>query len=375
METYNDSEVLHAMALASVLPMNYVVQNALLNALGTATAVWEHRHDIRDAVPEASARLCEPVAQLDTALSRCEAELRFAERGCIACIPRTDKRYPQRLLSCDDAPILLYYRGNADLNTARMVSMVGTRHCTEYGKDLCRRFVGELKELIPEVVIVSGLAYGIDINAHRAALAQGIPTIGVLAHGLDQIYPRPHRDTAVEMVGCGGLLTEYMSHTNADKKNFVARNRIVAGMCDATVVVESASRGGSLITARIAGEYNREVFAYPGRVSDSQSAGCNMLLQRGEAHLLTSASDLAAVMGWHTHVQEMRQRGIQREFFVELTPEEQRIVEALRGSDGKQVNQLCIDAGMSINELSSLLFELEMRGVVRLMSGGMYRVL
>ena len=194
-----------------------------------------------------------------------------------------DERYPQRLKDCDDAPLMLFYKGNANLNQQRVINIVGTRHCTIYGQDIIRRFTADMKSLCPDTIIISGLAYGVDINAHRQALTNGMETVGVLAHGLDYLYPTAHRETATEMLRQGGLATEFMTGTNADKMNFVRRNRIVAGLADATIVVESASKGGSLITANLASDYNRDVFAFPGNVGAPYSMGTNNLIRDNKA--------------------------------------------------------------------------------------------
>lgn len=369
-------ETLYAMALTRVAGLSLANQHILLRELGSATAVYEHRRDITDILPDASPRLTEALSQMDSLLPRAEEEMRFAEQGQIRCIGLNDTDYPARLLECPDAPIVLYYRGSADLNALHVISMVGTRHITEYGKDVCHEFVRRLSALCPDVLIVSGLAYGVDIRCHRAALEHGLPTVGVLAHGLDQIYPAHHRPDAVRMLSQGGLLTEFMSHTPADKRNFVQRNRIVAGLSDATLVVESASKGGSLITAGIADSYHRDVFAFPGRVGDTYSEGCNNLIRRNQAALITSADDFLEAMGWETVSEQQKQlsEGIQQELFPELSPDEQLIVEALRRHDELQINPLTVETGIPVGRLSSLLFTLEMKGVVRAMSGGMYRV-
>ena len=216
------------------------------------------------------------------------------------------------------------------------------------------------------------MAYGIDIAAHRQALANGLQTIGVLAHGLDQIYPRMHRNTAIEMLTHGGLLTEFMSQSNADKINFVSRNRIVAGMADATLVVESARKGGSLITADIANGYSRDVFAVPGRIGDYTSEGCNQLISNNRAALLTSAEDFMEIIGWK--IGGDKKHPIQRDLFVQLSAEKQSIYNALKDTDGKHINQLTVETNLPIGQISSLLFELEMRGLVRQLSGGLYRI-
>ncbi len=359
-------------ALTRLLPYNAQMQHQLIEAAGSVEALYEARNNLRSLLPEPSRHLVDSLAQWDTHLARAEQEITYAEAHHIRVLTPQDIDYPARLRECPDAPLVLYYRGSADLNCRHILSIVGTRKATEYGKSFCQRFLSELSALCPDVLVVSGLAYGIDINAHRQSLAHGLSTVGVLAHGLDQIYPRMHRQTAVEMLSHGGLLTEFMSGTNADKINFVSRNRIVAGMADATLVVESAAKGGSLITAGIAIDYGRDVFAVPGRVNDGASAGCNMLIRENRAALLQNAEELAASMGWATA--KVENCPVQRELFPNLSPEETLVCDALRNSDGKHLNQLTVETNMPVSKLSSLLFELEMRGVVRMLSGGTYRL-
>lgn len=365
------------MALTRIPRLNVLAQRFLMDAFGSASAIFDNRGDVRSVMPEASDVLCRNMAAMDEHLPRVQQELDWARSKRVSCITLNDEAYPSRLKECPDAPIVLFYRGTADLNSARIINMVGTRQCTEYGKDICRNFLAELSVICPDCLVLSGLAYGIDINAHRNALKNGLQTIGVLAHGLDRIYPRLHQDTAAQMLSQGGLLTEYMSGTQPDKMNFVARNRIVAGMADATVVVESAAKGGSLITANLANDYDRDVFAFPGRIGDAASAGCNWLIAEDKAHLITSAHDLMRIMGWTTKEESdaARQQPVQRELFVELSDTEQRVVNSLQGVEGKSINQISVESGVSVGQLSAVLFSLEMRGVVKLLVGGMYRLL
>ena len=313
-----------------------------------------------------------PVA--DSSDAPAEEELLFAEKNNIQCITFRDERYPSRLRECEDAPLALFYRGNTPLNALRVVSVVGTRHATPYGEEICRQFMKDLAEACPDTLVVSGLAYGIDIHAHRAALQNGLPTVGVLAHGLDRIYPSVHRETAVEMMDNGGLLTEFMSGTNPDRQNFVKRNRIVAGMCDAVVVVESAAKGGALITAELAESYHRDCFAFPGKVTDTYSAGCNRLIKSNRASLILSAEDFIESMGWKSsHIGKVQP--IQRQLFPDMSEDETRIVEALQKAEGGiQINTLVIETNIPIHQISTLLFELEMKGVVQVLAGGMYRL-
>lgn len=364
----------YSLALPYVYGLGPIGACALVKAMGSATAVFQRKDELPQLVPGVSHRLVEALDCPD-AFRRADEELAFAEKNHIQCIPLMDERYPSRLRECEDAPLSLFYRGNADLNALRVVSMVGTRHATPYGQDICQRFLRDLSALCPEVLVVSGLAYGIDIHSHRAALQNGFNTVGVLAHGLDRIYPAAHRKTAVSMLEQGGLLTEFMSGTNPDRQNFVKRNRIVAGMSDATIVVESAAKGGALITAELAESYSRDCFAFPGRVGDEFSAGCNALIRKNRAALITSAEDFVKAMGWEM-ADTPKQEGIQRQLFLDLSDEEEKIVQLLQNNpDGVQINTLVVEVNIPINRVSALLFELEMKGVVRAMAGGIYRII
>lgn len=369
-------ETLYMMALTRVPNLSLANLHVLVDEVGSATAIYENRHVLCQVLTAASPATLAALAAMDTHLARAEQEWAFCEKGRVACLGIHDDAYPERLRHCADAPILLYYRGTADLNCSHIVSMVGTRQITDYGKDLCRTFVRELQAICPDVLVVSGLAYGVDIHCHRAALEAQLPTVGVVAHGLEQIYPRYHRDTAVQMVGQGGLLTEYMSQTIIDKRNFVQRNRIVAGMADATIVVESAAKGGSLITADIAQSYDRQVWAFPGRTHDIYSAGCNKLIANNSASLLTDAAAFCEAMGWADEQKRQQQlsQGVQQELFAEYSPEEQRILKALAGADNKQINILSVETNLPINVLSSHLFALEMKGAVEMLVGGRYKL-
>ena len=372
-----DQEIFYAMALTRLTNFNYQQALELYKAVGSAQMLFEHRNEIGDIIKDASPRLMEALKDWDEAMRRAEAELRFMEEHRIRALTLNDDDYPQRLIECPDAPIIIYYTGNADLNQEKIVSIVGTRHATPYGQDLIHRFVSELRGLCPQVLIVSGLAYGVDICAHREALANGYPTVGVLAHGLDQIYPYRHRETAAQMLNHGGLLTEFMSQTNADKPNFVRRNRIVAGMADAVILVESAAKGGGLITAEIAQSYARSVFAFPGNVGQPYSEGCNNLIRDNGAGLISSAQDFVKAMGWMDET--LRQRantdGIERNLFPDLTPEEQQVVSLLKESNDLQLNIITVKTGIPIGRLTALLFQLEMKGMVKPLAGGMYHLL
>lgn len=356
-------EALYLMALSHLGTMTRAEVFAALDAYGSATYIYTHKAEMPDAFRRA-------LAPFDEALRRAEAELRFCEEQGIAVIPFTDPRYPRRLKEISDPPFTIFYKGTGILNAPRMISVVGTRRISEYGKSVCQRFIHDLHSLLPDAVIVSGLAYGVDIHSHRACLEKSLPTVAVLAHGLDRIYPTMHRDTAARMTECGGLLTEYYAGTNPDKGNFVRRNRIVAGLSDATVVVESAEKGGALITARLAFEANRAVFAFPGRISDPCSEGCHKIIRNNIASLITSARDLVDGMMWEARPEQGE--AVQGELFPTLKPEQEAVCARLRGSDGKTVDQLKAETGLPLTDINFHLTELEMEGVVRRLAGNRF---
>lgn len=370
-----EKEILYTLALTRIPRLSCSNQRLLIETAGSATNVYEHRKDIRALFPDATDKLVAALNCMEDVLPRVEQELNYISEKHIQCLCFNDTDYPLRLKECPDAPIALFYKGNADLNTRHILNIVGTRHCTEYGKDLCQRFIAELKTICPDTLVVSGLAYGIDIQAHNKALEAGLKTVGVLAHGLDQIYPRMHRNTAEAMLQQGGLLTEFMSGTNADKINFVRRNRIVAGISDATIVVESASKGGALITAELAESYSRDVFAFPGRITDRYSEGCNDLIRKNRATLLQSAEDFVLSMGWQKENSSNNKNSVQLQLFPELTSEEEKIVDCLLKADSKPINQISIETNMPINRISALLFSLEIKGIVKMLQGGSYRII
>ena len=373
----SEQDILYTMALTRLTGFNFQTALHLYRQAGGGRAVYDHRHDIADIVPETTPRTIEALRDWSSALARAEEELSFLARHHVEALCLADERYPRRLAECDDAPLVLYYRGTADLNQRHILSIVGTRHATAYGHDLVRRFLTRLRELCPQVLVVSGLAYGIDIAAHRQALDAGYETVGVLAHGLDTIYPSAHRETAVRMATQGGLLTEYMTSTQPIANNFRQRNRIVAGMSDATVVVESAAKGGSLITARIAQEYGRDVTAFPGPVGAATSEGCNNLIRDNRAALIASADDFIAAVGWQSDValHEARTAGIERTLFPDLTPDEQAVVDLLSRTNDLQLNVISVRTNQTVGALTATLFTLEMKGIVRPMAGGTYHLL
>jgi DNA processing protein len=331
---------------------------ALLDRYGSATEVVNHYGDMvnRDAMDFAS------------------RELDFIEKHQISTYFYKDDNYPYRLAACVDAPLMLYAKGNVDMNAKHMVSIVGTRMPSERGKDWCRRLVLDLANQVPDLTIVSGLAYGIDVVAHRAAIEAGIPTIIVPAHGLDRIYPAVHRNVAVQSLDRGGIVTEYTCGTEPERFNFVARNRIVAGLSDAVVVVESKQKGGSLITADMAVDYGRELFALPGRVDDECSAGCNDLIKRNKAQMIENAEDLIHYMQWECNAKAPQQTTM-IELISDLTAQQQQLYNLLReAEDGLHVNQLVMETEIGYNIVVSELVMMELQDIVKSMPGGIWRI-
>ena len=373
----NEQQLLYNIALTRIGHFSLASALHLYRTLGSGEEIFLHRNEAQDILPDCSPRLIDNLKDWSEPLKRAEVELEFCRNNNIRVLCLGDDNYPKRLEDCADAPLVMYYKGNANLNQSRVINIIGTRHCTTYGADFIRRFIHDLKALCPEVLVVSGLAYGVDINAHQQALAVGYETVGVVAHGLDYLYPAAHKDVAREMVNHGGLLTEFMTCTNADKGNFVRRNRIVAGMSDACILIESAAHGGGMITAGIAFDYGREVFALPGRVGDHFSEGCNNAIRENKAILLTSAEDFVNTMGWEDDALriEAQKKGIERQLFPDLSPEQQRIVDVLTKSNDLQLNQLSVKTGIPIGDITSILFQMEMMGVVKPMAGGNYHLL
>ena len=368
------TEQVAMLALSRVQVPQLALLRQLIEEVGSAKELLENASNIQDILPDATPKFAAMLSDRSL-VEQAEREMEFIEKSGIKLLCIGDADYPYRLAECPDAPLVLHSLGNANLNAKHIVSIVGTRHASEYGKGLCENFVADLARFAPDTLIVSGLAYGIDICAHRAALKAGLPTVAVLAHGLDRIYPNSHRQTAKQMLENGGLLTEFMSGTESLKPFFVQRNRIVAGMADATVVVESASKGGSLITASLANSYARDCFAFPGRVNDQYSQGCNELVCRNKAALITSAYDFIEAMNWEMLTNKKSAQELQSELFVELTDDETAVITALReNSDGLQVNQMVVQLNIPINRLLPLLFDMEMKGLIKAVAGGSYRL-
>ena len=292
----------------------------------------------------------------------------------ISVIPFCDINYPNRLKECEDSPILLYYKGQSNLNKSKIVSIVGTRNMTQYGERFCDDLITSLAEFDKEITIVSGLAYGVDITAHKRALKDNLETIAVLAHGLDIIYPYNHRSIASKIIEQGGLLSEYPIGVFPDRYHFVSRNRIIAGLSDATIIIESATKGGALITADLANEYNRECFALPGRYQDPFSAGCNKLIKENKAQIIESSIDLIEAMNWGKS-QTPKQKDTQLSLFTQnLTKEESIVIQQMRGKGAISIDYLAQVTQLEVYKLHPILFELEMKGIIRASGGSSYQL-
>lgn len=278
------------------------------------------------------------------------------------------KEYPFRLSQCEDAPLVLFTKGNINLNKQKILSIVGTRNITKYGEMVCESIIKDLAD--QDILIVSGLAYGVDTHAHRLSVVNKLQTVGVLAHGLDRIYPATNKALAKDMLNNGGLMTEFPSGTNPDRENFPKRNRIIAGIADATLVIESANKGGSLITADIANSYSRDVFAIPGRINDDKSAGCNYLIQSQQAHAITSGEDLLKFMNWN----EESKKPKQQKLFVEYSPDEQKVADCFSSTNPLHIESLFQKTGFNNAKASMVLLQMEMKGMIKSLPGKLYQL-
>ena len=366
--TYMTDKRIYQIGLTMINGVGDILARHLLQALGEAEAVFTEKQQLLGRIPGIGSNIAAEIKRPEI-LQRAEKELAFIEKNNISCYYLTDTDYPVRLRECPDTPILFYFKGNTDLDATRIISIVGTRNATKYGRELTESLIKDLAKVIPDLLVVSGLAYGIDICAHRNALYNRLPTVAVLAHGLDRIYPSCHRNTAVEMLESGGLLTDFPSGTEPDRPNFLRRNRIVAGISDCTIVVESAEKGGSLVTADIAFSYGRDVYSFPGRVGDSHSKGCNNLIRQNKAGLITSADDLLSALCWDI---QAAATPVQMELFS--ASEQNPVLAIMRTRNEIHINELASVLEMPVHQLSMLLFELEINGKVKALPGNLYKL-
>lgn len=387
-----------ALALSRMGYHNITVLRELYNAWGSmADIVKQHAHP-EQLAPNMPERLLAAFAHTDEHLKRADEEMRFAQDNNISIITLADEAYPQRLKACFDAPLALFFKGNANLNAKHCISIVGTRKATPYAADCIAQLTARLKQLCPDILIVSGLAYGVDIMAHRQAIDHALPTVAVLAHGLDTLYPSRHRKEATLMMQNGGLLTEYFSQSKIDKRNFLQRNRIVAGMSAATLLVESAEHGGGLVTCRLAQSYQHDVFAFPGSINNPYSVGCNRLIRDNMAGLVTSAEDILKAMAWEEDMKEtvatngaasigsssintssigssvnsVSGVGAMSASTAKVPNGAQGVLDVLTKENDLHIDIIATRAGLPVNKVLALLFQLEMSGMVSSLSGGRY---
>ncbi|GAP45151.1 DNA protecting protein DprA [Lentimicrobium saccharophilum] len=369
---FMDAEpLLYQIALTLIPGIGDVNARKLVSYTGSPEAVFKESRLALRKIPGIGEATVDVIFSHRDVLRRASEEVEFVQKYSIRTSFFTEKGYPERLKHCADSPVLVYSLGNADLNAPRILSVVGTRRATEYGREMCRRLIAGLKEL--DVLVVSGLAYGIDTCAHKSALDEGLRTVGVLAHGFDRIYPSQNNILAQRMQEHGGLITEFLSGTNPDRENFPRRNRVIAGLADATIVIEAGGKGGALITADIANSYNRDVFAVPGRIGDPMSEGCNNLIKTNRAALLQSAADVMYIMGWDKPVD--KPPAAQRKLFVQLKPDEEAVVAILQEKGECSLDRICINSGMQTSKVAAALLNLEFEGIVKSLPGKIYRLL
>ena len=360
--------LVHQIALTLIKNVGSRQAKKLLLALGDAESVFNANRAQLLEIEGIGDKIATCILSTD-AVAKAEKQINFIKKHDIEVLFYTDINYPKRLRNCYDSPILLYFKGNVDFNHTRIVSIVGTRNATAYGKELCKKLV---EMLVPhDVLIISGLAYGIDVTAHAESINCQIPTVGVLGHGLDRIYPLAHTAIARDMVAHGGLLAEFLPGTKPDKENFPKRNRIIAGLCDVLVVIEASSKGGALITADIANSYARDVYAFPGRTTDPYSEGCNFLIKTNRAGLINHPKDLIYNLAWEEV--KPKKEEVQAQLPLNLTPLERKIVQVLKACE-MGVDELSMKTSLSLSTLAMALLTLEMLGIIICLPGKRYQL-
>ncbi len=367
----NFNELPYQIGLTLIEGIGDVNAKSLLAYCGSAAEVFKQKEAQLLKIPGIGSIWAKSIVNSKDVLKRAEEEIKFIEKYNIEPIFFTDENYPTRLKYCSDSPVLMYYKGTADLNREKIIAVVGTRKPSEYGKEKTQEFVAELKGT--GAIIISGLAYGVDVLAHKTALENGLDTVGVVAHGLDRIYPQLHDKVAKRMVGQGGILTDFMSGTNPDAVNFPKRNRIVAGLCDALVVIESKRGGGSLITATIANSYNKDVFAFPGRAGDVLAEGCNGLIKQNRAVLIENAADLLYAMQWQ-EIEKKPKASKQIPLLINLSDDEKRIMDVFSEKSSLHIDEICQTTEFTISKISALLLQLEFSNIINSRPGKMYEL-
>lgn len=365
-----EQSLFYKVAVSLIPGIGGVLAKNLIAYVGSPEAVFSESFNALVKIPGIGQVNARKIKNKDV-LTRAEKEIAFIEKHGINTYFFTDKSYPRRLKNCTDSPVLIYTKGRMNLNEERVVSIVGTRHATSYGKKICEELIEHFSIRNYKILIVSGLAYGIDVHAHKAALKYNLPTVGVVGHGLDRLYPSLHADIARKMIENGGLVSDFPGGSKIDPANFIRRNRIVAGLADATIVVESAVKGGALITADIAFSYNRDVFAFPGRTDEIYSKGCNQLIRRNAANLIEGIDDLEYFMNWETSAKE---KPVQASLFTDLSPEEEKVVNLLTTENTLFIDQISSALKMPGSKVSTLLMNMEFKNIVAALPGKMYKI-
>lgn len=365
----NDELLKYKIGIALIPGIGFITAKKLIAYVGSVEGVFKEKKSNLVKIPDIGSHLADNIVNHNV-FDRVEEEIKFISQYNIKPFFYLDKDYPQRLINCYDAPLLLFAKGDVDFNQSKVISIVGTRNATERGRDICNELIKDLNDNGHNAIIVSGLAYGIDVVSHKAALKNNLKTIAVLGHGLDRIYPSSHTSIAKEIINQGALVTEFLSYTNPDRANFVKRNRIIAGLSDATIVIESAVKGGSLITADIANSYNRDVFAFPGRVNDKYSVGCNKFIKSNRAALIENFKDLEYILGWKA--EEAKPKVIQKKLFVNLTDDEKIIIEFLKENDKQSIDNICLKTQFPMSKVSAMLLNLEFSGIIKSLPGKYY---
>lgn len=365
-----ETDLLHLLALQNVAKIGDITAKKLISHCGSAEAVFKEK---KNGLLKIDGIGTNTISDLFGSyhFEAAEKELKFIKNTDVACLYFMDSNYPEKLKHCIDGPILLFQSGNIDLKKQRIISIVGTRKITTYGIAFCEQLIEQLAVFNP--VIVSGFAYGTDITAQKLALKYNLQTIGCLAHGLNQIYPSVHKKYVADIEKDGGFLTEFWSSSNPDRENFLKRNRIIAGVSEATIVIESAERGGSLVTADIANSYNRDVFAVPGRTTDSQSVGCNNLIKFQKAHVLSNPLDVPYILNWE--LEDQKKPAIQKQLFVELDTQEKIIYNYLKDKGKEMLDIIAIECQIPIFKVAGMLLNMELKGVIRPLPGKLFEVI
>ncbi len=365
-----EEDLLYTMALTMLSEIGAITAKKLIAYIGSPEGVFRETKSSLERIPGIGQHLAGKITQHNI-LHKAEREIISMSKERISCIYYQEPEYPWKLKNCDDGPVLLFYRGQNDFNRPKILSIVGTRDATQYGRESCRSIIADLSTKYPDLIIVSGLAYGIDITAHRAALEYGLDTLAVLAHGLNTVYPSVHRETAVKITKQGALLSDFHSTIKPERNNFLRRNRIIAGLSDATLVIESGKKGGSLITAEMASSYSREVFALPGRSEDPFSTGCNQLIKKNIAALIESGDDIEFFLNWEVS-QPAREAHVQLN--IALSEEERSILEIIRDTPIAGPEIISIRSGFQLHTVVSLLLQMELRNWISVLPGNRYKL-